>query len=172
LLVATSLMANTVLITSVTGILVSGVVGPGATAWAARRSARKQFIRDRAAKGREDLRGLLDEAASVLGVGPIRLRTTWEAQQARRNPPEEARAWPDAVYVLGQRLRLRLGAEDPVVKEYDVVRARLVEAGKLTGEVDDERHENALLRFESAREKFLTVARAKLDAPIPDKEAG
>lgn len=69
-------MVNTVLIASVTGIVVSGVVGPAVTSWAARRAARKQFVRDQNAKRRDDLRALLDEAASVLGVGSIRLRET------------------------------------------------------------------------------------------------
>ena len=101
------------LIISVTAIIVSGVVGPSATAWAARRAARKQFIRDQAARRRGELRDLLDDAAGILGVGPIRLRQTWEVQQAGETLTDELRAWPDQVYVLGQRLRLRLGAQDP-----------------------------------------------------------
>jgi len=165
-------VANTTLIVSVTGIAVSGVVGPAATSWAARRAARKQFVRDQAAKRREELHGLLDEAASVLGLGPTRLRQTRELQRASVELPEDLRLWPEQVYVIGQRLRLRLGGADPVVRAYDTVRGRLVEAAQLAVQDDEQQHENAVLRFEAGREEFLATARAKLDAPIPEKEQG
>lgn len=165
-------MASTTLIVSVTGIVVSGVVGPTATAWAARRAARKQFVRDRAASRRDELHGVLDEAASVLGLGPTRLRQTREAEQARLPLPEELRLWPEQVYTIGQRLRLRLGAADPVVAAYDIVRERLVDTDRLARDGDEKQHEDAVLAFEAAREQFLEAARAKLDAPIADKEHG
>lgn len=164
-------VANTTLVVSVTGIVVSGVVGPTVTSWAARRAARKQFVRDQAARRREELLALLDEAASVLGLGPTRLRQTRELQRASAELPEELRLWPEQVYVIGQRLRLRLGGADPVVRAYDTVRERLIEAGQLAMQ-DEQQHENAVLRFEAGRGEFLTSARAKLDAPIPEKEQG
>ena len=98
-------MANTTLVVSVTGIVVSGVVGPTVTSWAARRAARKQFVRDQAAKRREELHALLDEAASVLGLGPTRLRQTRELQRASAELPEDLRLWPEQVYVIGHQLR-------------------------------------------------------------------
>jgi len=165
-------VANTTLIVSVTGIVVSGVVGPTVTSWAARRAARKQFVRDQAARRREELLALLDEAASVLGLGPTRLRQTRELQRASAELPEQLRLWPEQVYVIGQRLRLRLGGADPVVRSYDTVRERLIEAGQLAVQDDEQQHENAVLRFEAGRGEFLTTARAKLDAPIPEKEQG
>ncbi len=165
-------MANTTLVVSVTGIVVSGVVGPTVTSWGARRAARKQFVRDQAAKRREELHALLDEAASVLGLGPTRLRQTRELQRASAELPEELRLWPEQVYVIGQRLRLRLGGADPVVQAYDTVRERLIEAAQLAMQDDAQQHENAVLRFEAGREAFLATARAKLEAPIPEKEQG
>lgn len=163
-------VANTVLIASVTGIVVSGVIGPAATAFAVRRAARKQFLRDQSAKRRDDLRVLFDEAASVLGVGPIRLRETWEAQHTGAVATDEQRTWPEEVYVIGQRLQLRLGMQHAVVSQYGAVRTALREAGQLAPDTDEERHENAVLRFETARNDFLAAAQAKLDEPIPDKE--
>lgn len=163
-------MADPVLIASVTGIVVSGVVGPAATAWAARRAARKQFVRDQATKRRDDLRALFDEAARVLGVGPIRLRETWEAQHAGRELSDDLRAWPDRVYIIGQRLQLRLGLDDAVVTSYDAVRVALHDAGQLAPGRDDQGHEQAVLTFEAARNDFLATAQAKLDEPIPEKE--
>jgi hypothetical protein len=165
-------VANTTLVVSVTGIVVSGVVGPTVTSWAARRAARKQFVRDQAAKRREELHTLLDEAASVLGLGPTRLRQTRERQRASAELPAELRLWPEQVYVIGQRLRLRLGGSDPVVQAYDIVRERLIEAAQLAVQDDEQQHESAVLRFEAGREEFLTAARAKLDAPIPETEQG
>jgi hypothetical protein len=165
-------VANTTLVVSVTGIVVSGVVGPTVTSWAARRAARKQFVRDQAARRREELHALMDEAASVLGLGPTRLRQTLELERASAELPEELRLWPEQVYVIGQRLRLRLGGADPVVQAYDTVRARLIEAAQLATQDDEQQHENAVLRFEASREEFLAAARTKLDARISEKEQG
>jgi hypothetical protein len=163
-------VANTLLITSITGIVVAGVVGPSASAWATRRAARKQFLRDQAANDRNDLRALLDEAATVLGVGPIRLRETWEATQSG-TMTDALRAWPDQVYVLGQRLQLRLGANDAVVIEYGRVRSALTAAGQIAPDADAGRHDQAVEQFEEARDRFLTAALVKLDEPIVDSES-
>lgn len=162
-------MADTVLIASVTGIVVSGVVGPAVTAGAARRAARKQFVRDQNAKRREDLRALFDEAARVLGVGAIRLRESRQAASAG-TMPDELRDWSDEVYVIGQRIRLRLGATDPVVANYDAVRAALRQAGEIGPDADAQLHEDAIAGFEAARDTFLVAAQAKLDEKITDKE--
>jgi hypothetical protein len=160
-------LADTIVYTSIVGIVVSGVVGPAATAWGTRRAARKQFIRDREAKRREDLRELLDEAASLLGVGAIRLRELREASGAGETLPDEVRAWPASVYTMGQRLQLRLGRNNEVVSKYDQVRQRLVETDGVT---DRDGHENAIRRFEGARDCFLEAARTELAKPIKDKE--
>jgi hypothetical protein len=162
-------MADSTLIVSVTGILVSGVVGPTVTTWSARRASRRQFVRDRAAKRSEELGGILDEADSLLGLGATRLRETREAAEKGTMLSIELQAWPERVYVIGQRLLLRLGAADAVVLAFEQVRLNLVEAGECA--VGNEAaHERAVDRFEGAREKFLVAARAKLDAPISEKE--
>jgi hypothetical protein len=154
--------------TSITGIAVSGVVGPSTTAWATRRANRSQFVRDREAAKRDDLRDLFDEAAKVLGVGPIRLREIWE-QDADEDVVKRARAWPDEVFVVGQRLQLRLGAGSPVANAYETVREGLRAAAKISPG-DTPEHDAALDRFEADRSMFLAAALAKLDEPIPDKE--
>ena len=165
------MVASSVLIASVTGIVVSGVVGPAATSWGARRAARRQFIRDQVAHRRDDLRGLLDDAAAVLGVGPIRLRETWEAAQAG-TMNEGLRDWPDEVYVLGQRLRLRLDPADPIVTRYEAVRAALQDVGQIRPGSDEQRYEAAVTAFETARDAFLAASLARLDAPLREKESG
>ena len=129
-------MANTTLIVSITGIAVSGVVGPSTTAWASRRAARAQFLRDRAADQRDELRTLLDQAASALGLGATRLRQAWESDQARGQDATGLQPWSEEVFTIGQRLRLRLRAEDPIVVAYDRVRQELVAAGELLPQRD------------------------------------
>jgi hypothetical protein len=162
-------VANTTLIASITGIVVSGVVGPSTTAWASRRTARSQFVRDRAAERRDELRKLLDEAASVLGLAGSRLRQAWEADQAGRTDPE-LQPWSEQVFTIGQRLRLRLAADDPIVRAYDAVREQLVGASKLLSQHESEKYEDAIQAFEAAREHFLAASQKTLDAPITAKE--
>lgn len=164
------IMANTTLIASVTGILVSGIVGPGATAWASRRTARKQFVRDRAAARRDELLSLLDEAAVTLGLGGPRIRHAQRADE-RRGPPTEAQpSWSEQVFTLGQRLRLRLSADDPIILAYDRARQQLVALAELPSEADEASHEQVMTAFETARDAFLIASQAVLEAPISDKE--
>lgn len=160
-------MTNTTLIASVTGIVVSGVVGPTATTWAARRAARKQFNRDQAARRRDERAVLLDEAASLLGLGPTRLREMRETPQSDTERWKELRAWAEEVFTMGQRLRLRLGAASAVVVTYELVRKRLIETQKIKDEPDQE---EALTRYESARDDWLVAAKADLDAELSEDE--
>lgn len=162
-------MANTTLIASVTGIAVSGIVGPSATAWASRRAARKQFLRDRAAARRDELRNLLDEAAVTLGLGGPRLRQVQRDGEPRSQPSEPQPSWSEQVFTLGQRLRLRLPANDPIVLAYDQARHQLVALAELSPQADDASHEQAMTAFEAARDAFLAASQASLDAPLSDK---
>ena len=155
-------MANTTLIASVTGIAVSGVVGPTLTAWAARRSNRQQFERDQAARRRADLRDLIDEAAVLLGAGGSNLRIAREAAQAGRDHPGDVRSWARDVHLLKQRLLLRLPSDHKVLRQYEEVVAAL-EA--IDGTEAHDLHV-ALRNFEDARERFLDLSRAALGAPI------
>jgi hypothetical protein len=162
-------VANTTLIASITGIAVAGVVGPSTTAWAARRAARSQFLRDRAADRRDELRNLLDQAASVLGLGATRLRQAWEADRTGQGAAC-LQPWSEEVFTIGQRLRLRLRADDPVVVAYDEVLQKLVVAGELRSQPEEQRYEAALTEFEAARDDFLATSQDALRAPIIVKE--
>lgn len=160
-------MPGTIFWTSITGITVSGVVGPAANAWATRLANRSQFVRDREAAKRDDLRALFDDAAQVLGVGPIRLRQIWE-QDHDAETVELVRGWPDEVYVIGQRIKLRLGADSPIATAYDRVREGLRTAAEIPpGETA--RRDASLDRFEADRDAFLAASLAKLKEPIPEK---
>src|SRR5258708_1475213 len=102
---------NAALITSIAGILVSGVVGPQFTSWSTRRANRKQFNRDQNARRRDDLRSLLDEAAILLASGATNLRHIREA-----NPDSELANWLSQIFPPGHRLRRRLPKTPPKVR--------------------------------------------------------
>ncbi len=163
-------MANTTLIASVTGIGVSGIIGPSATAWASRRAARKQFVRDRAAARRDELRALLDEAAVTLGLAGPRLRQAHQSSGIESHENDLRPSWSEQVFTLGQRLRLRLTPGDAIVIAYEQVRRRLVDLAEVPAQADDATREAAFAAFETARDAFLAASQAALDTPISDKE--
>ncbi len=145
---------------SITGIVVSGVVGPQVTAWSIRRANRRQFNRDQAARRRDDLRSVLDEAAVLLASGATNLRLL------RETPTVELRDWLSSVFPLGQRLRLRLPGDDEVVAAYNEVR----EALATTAEGVEPDVDSAIADYERKRERFLDLARAALTAEILEEE--
>lgn len=159
-------MANTTLIASVTGIVVAGLVGPLASAWATRRANRQQFEREQAAKRRSDLTGLIDEAATLLGAGAMNLRLAQEAGAAGRAEPDEVRDWAANVHLLKQRLLLRLPAGHPVMSGFENVLTAL----EMIGRADGQDYLAALRRFEAARGQFLDEARTALSAPISEAD--
>jgi hypothetical protein len=163
-------MANTTLIASVTGIAVSGIVGPSATAWASRQAARKQFVRDRAAGRRDELRSLLDEAAVTLGLAGPRLRQVQRQGPQNGDPNDLQPSWSEQVFTLGQRLRLRLPADDAIVLTYDETRAQLVALAEVPAQASEATVGAAFTAFEAARDSFLAASRAALDAPISDED--
>lgn len=160
-------MADNAVIVGVTGIIVSGVVGPSVAAVLARRSRSREFHREQVAARRTELRKLLDEAASLLASGPTNVRILHE--QTAGAELERARAWLSQVFPIGQRLQLWLPADHAVVISYERVRERLVEAAQAgpapTADV-------ILDQFESERAAFLERARAALLSPIPEAGAG
>lgn len=153
---------------AVVGIVVSGVVGPAVMAWAARRANRAQFERDQGSLRRADLRALVDQAAELLGAGATNLRLEFEARAGGRQPPPEVREWSSAVFLLQQRLLLRLPPDHQVITDYDAVRTALVGVGAAGG--GSAALDAAILRFEATRAQFLDRARMALSAPIEEGE--
>lgn len=160
-------MADSAVVVGVTGIIVSGVVGPGVAAVLARRARTREFHREQVAARRGELRKLLDEAASLLASGPTNVRILH--QQSAGAELERARAWLSQVFPIGQRLQLWLPAHHPVVTSYERVRERLVEAAEAgpvaAGDV-------VLDQFEHERTAFLDRSRDALLSPIPEAGAG
>lgn len=145
----------------VTGIIVSGVVGPLVAAWASRRGDRERFSRDQLQRRREDLRAVVDEGAVLLGVGETNLRVAHEAVSRGEPEPAEVREWAGKVHLLGQRLLLRLPSGDPIVTAYERVRQALVAVGEAYG--DQARYGGAVSAFEERRTEFLGEARTALE---------
>jgi hypothetical protein len=160
-------MADSTVAVGITGILVSGVVGPSVAAVLARRSRSREFHREQVAARRNELRKLLDEAASLLASGPTNVRILHEQEVGIE--VERARAWLSEVFPVGQRLQLWLPASHPVVISYDRVRERLVEAAQAGPKPGSDL---ILDQFEQERAAFLDRARDALLSPIPETGAG
>lgn len=138
----------------ITGIVVSGVVGPAVAAWLARRAELGRFDRDQVSHRREQVRALLDEAAVLLASGPTNLRVLREAP-AGSSEKDHASDWLRQVFPIGQRLQLWLPGDHPAICSYEEVREALVQAV----EASTLESEGALSRFEGLREQFLEEAR-------------
>lgn len=160
-------MVDNAVIVGVTGIVVSGVIGPTVAAWLARRARSRDFHREQVAHRRDELRKLLDEAASLLAGGPTMIRLL-HAQRDQADV-EEAEAWLAQVFPIGQRLQLWLAADHPVVTSYEQVRERLIDA-TTAGAVPAA--DPVLAQFEGERRSFLDHAREALMSPIPETGTG
>lgn len=144
----------------VTGIVVSGVVGPAVAAWFSRRGDQQRFARDQLQRQREDLRAIVDEGAVLLGAGETNLRLAHEAVARGHPEPTEVKEWASRVHLLGQRLLLRLLEDDLVVVAYEAVRRALLAVGETYG--DNARYPAAVTAFEEKRGDFLDKARGAL----------
>jgi hypothetical protein len=157
-------MADSTVVLGVTGIVVSGVVGPTVASWMARRARTREFHREQVAERRDELRSMLDEAASLLASAATNLRVL---HQSRPDPDDlqRARAWQSHVFPIGQRLQLWLPADHAVVEAYDRVRQQLLAAAESGQPMLDD----ALLeRFEHERARFLDASRQTLLSPLPE----
>lgn len=160
---------HSTLVVGVVGIVVSGFVGPTVTALLTARRDRAKEQRAFAITLRDDLRVLVDEAADLLGRAVSHLRLALRAEERGEPPPPEAGDSIGALFPLGQRLRLRLAEDDPVVTSYDKVRGCLLELSEATG--SQAAFDAAIHKVEMARASFLDAARVTLSAPISEGEA-
>jgi hypothetical protein len=129
--------------------------------WMSRHGDRQRFERDQRQRRREDLQAVVDEGAVLLGAGETNLRLAHEAASRDAAPPADVGEWARTVHLLGQRLLLRLPANDPVVTKYEAVRQALIAVGETYG--DEARYPQAVTDFEARRSEFLDEARAALE---------
>jgi hypothetical protein len=151
------------LIVATVGIVVSGFLGPSATAWATRRANKQQFEQDQRARRRDDFRALIDHAAELLGAGVTNLRIGREAKAAGLDEPDEVNEWASAVHLLRQRLLLRRPEDDVVVTSYAEVLDALEEVGAAGSERD---YEQAVRAYKARMDRFLSTSRASLESPV------
>lgn len=157
---------NSTLIVGIVGILVSGLVGPSVAARWTTRLERERDARARTVAQRDDLRGIVDEAAKALGGAVARLRPALEAQQSGQPLSQDQRDFLADLFTLGQRLRLRVPVIDPVVSSYDAAREQLIAVSRATN--SQATFSAAATTFEDRRADFLDRARKALDAPVSD----
>jgi hypothetical protein len=148
-------------ILGVTGIVVSGVVGPLIAMWGNRNGDRLRHALEARRRQHEDLQAVADDGAVLLGAGETNLRLAHEAVSGHREIPPEVAEWSSRVHLLGQRLLLRLPADDPIVMSYEAVRSALLGLGDAYG--DGARYPRAAAEFEARRTAFLAEARVALE---------
>jgi hypothetical protein len=86
---------HSTLLVGVVGIVVSGILGPAASVWLSRKSARQQFKRDLIVARRDDLRQLVDEAALLLApAARISACSTKRATGTSLPPPPHLNGLP------------------------------------------------------------------------------
>lgn len=160
------LSAHSTLVVSIVGIVVSGVFGPWVVGSLA---AKRELRRDRrtlAIARRDDLRGLLDEAAVVLGAAVSHLRPLLAAQQNDEALPEGQKETLGSLKPLGQRICLRLDEKHEVVKTYEDACEAL---RAIQGETESiERWDAAVEVFETKRSAFMDAGRRAVHAPIKE----
>ncbi len=162
------LAENGTLLVGVVGILVSGLVGPSIAArWTTMRE-REKDARARLAAHQDDLRIVVDEAAKALGGAVARLRPALEAQLRGEPIPADTRDFLAELFTLGQRLRIRAPAADPLVRAYDAARDQLKVLSRATGSKAD--FDGAADVFDDRRAAFLDASRDALTAPTPARK--
>jgi hypothetical protein len=157
-----SKVVNSALLLGLTGIVVSGVIGPGLAAYFAQNSQVSAFNRGQASERRSELRSVLDQAAVLLASGATNLRILQESHPDG-DQLRDAKEWLTQIFPIGQRLQLWLPHDDPVVEAYEKVRKQLAAVGESGPTAEDQ-----LQQFEADRRAFLDLSRAKLLAPITD----
>ena len=141
-------------VVAVTGVVVSGVVGPTTATLISRGNDSRKARRESANADREELRRLLDEAAVLLASGPRYLRVG-QAPHGR----QALDAWAAQVAQMGQRLQLRLPTSDPIVQTYQQVVVELMRMAEHTPTEDAD-----FVPFETARDAYLSASRDWLTA--------
>ncbi len=152
-------------ILGLTGIVVSGVIGPAVAAWLTHRAELNRFRRDQVVYRRDQLKALLEDAAVLSAKGPTNLRVL---QATALDSPEhrDASEWLREVFPIGQRLQLWLPGDHAAIQVYDSVREALVTAAKTA---DLSALDAALTRFDALRSDFLDEARSLLLTPYSAK---
>jgi hypothetical protein len=157
---------NSTLVVGVVGIIVSGLLGPSVTAaWAARRE-RQTDARALAVARRDDLRSVIDEAASALGGAIPALRPLLVAEQAGKPLPREPSDFLSNIVLLGQRLRLRLPEGDSVVDSYEEAHEQLETVSKTLS--SQAAFDEAVEEFHRTRNQFLIASRETLETIIKE----
>jgi hypothetical protein len=155
---------HSTLIVGITGIVVSGLVGPSvAAAWIAQREKRRDHFALVDSR-RVDLREVIDDSAKLLGGAVPRVRQLVAAEEKGEELPAGPADLLSELVPLGQRLQLRLPRNHEVVRFYDDACAGLRDLAKERS--SQERFEEAAKKFEAQREVFLNAGRKAIQAPI------
>lgn len=145
------------LVLEMTGIFVSGVIGPVFVSFAVRRAEHVKWFYEAAERSRDELHALVEEGAKLVAEGSVAIRRAAEAHDRHEAEPPEVGEWVNRMYILGQRLQLRLTPDDPVVTSLEGVTKALSRIAETDGTVA------ARTDFAAAQRHFLEVSRAALE---------
>ena len=157
---------NAAWIVGVTGIVVSGVLGPSVSAWWGGKREREQDVRAQRMAHDADLRAVADEAAKALASAISKLRLALSARQDGRAFPPEVRDFLGELFALGQRLQLRAPAEGAIASSYESAREELIGLSQATSSQAE--FDAVTKAFEQRRAAFLEAVRVALRVPIDD----
>lgn len=172
--------------TAITGIIVAGVVGPGATGYLAIRRQKDQQQHERASDDLEDLRALLAESAKDLQhgegllAGVLGLLLTYGEKMATDQLTvahiEDFKATGRVVLLNDARIAIRLDDSNPVADAHRVGAATLARAaraialvGGIGGANLSETHAEltaAHADLAEARNRFAQAARAEVGTGV------
>lgn len=129
--------------TAITGIVVSGVLGPGLGALYAAHRSKREHQRARAMADRAELRILLDEAEQAMLVGERVASTTPMVIATRQlhTAPAQLEELHEALREIdrqGGRLTLRLEKGDPATAAYRDAFNALLDVEKAMNPIDDD----------------------------------
>jgi hypothetical protein len=157
---------HSTLLVGVVGILVSGLIGPSVAAlWVNRRERQRDHFALIDMR-RQDLRGVIDETAKLLGGAVHHLRHLVVAEKKGEELPPDSTDLLRELVPLGQRLQLRLPRNHEVIRFYDDACTGLRNLAKQTSKDD---FDKAADNFEAQREVFLNAGRKVLLAPVSMK---
>jgi len=148
------------LVLEVTGIVVSGVVGPVVVTMAVTRGEHRHLEEVEAERDRDDLLRVLEEGGQLLGSIALDMRQLARGLSTDDAELAELEKSASRVYLLRQRLLFRLRLDDPIVEGLDRVLDALMDFDWATAEAAD--YERLAKAFEDTQRAFLDVSRREL----------
>jgi hypothetical protein len=144
------------LVLEVTGIVVSGVVGPVVVAYAVTSGDRRRLVEQEAEDDRDDLLKVLEESGSLLGSIAVGIQQL--AADTRAAMPSELHDLTSRLYLIRERLLFRLRPDGPIVESLD----RILDVLKELDVAEAPDYRALETKFDPVHVTFLDICRTEL----------